>query len=55
VADFVLTSCSTTDLSSEYFEKRDSKSLDYSNLKSDYIFENNYDKKTMEDFVNQIY
>ena len=41
-------------ITEEYFEKRDSKSLDYSNLKSDYVFVNNYDKKTMENFANEV-
>ena len=41
-------------ITEEYFEKRDSKSLDYSNLKADFTFVNNYNEKTMEDFANQI-
>ncbi len=41
-------------ISEEYFMKRDGESLDYSNLKFDYVFENDYQEKTMEKIVNSI-
>lgn len=42
------------EISEEYFEKRDSKSLDYETVNADFKFYNEYEKKQMKDFVNQI-
>lgn len=41
-------------ISEEYFEKRDSSSIDYSTYKFDYIFENNYSKETMDRVIYKI-
>lgn len=41
-------------ISKEYFEKRDSNSLDYTNLKFDYILNNNYKIETMENLIKEI-
>lgn len=41
-------------ISEEYFEKRDSASEDYSNCKFDYIFENDYNKETMNRTICKI-
>ena len=41
-------------ISKEYFEKRDSNSLDYTNLKFDYILNNNYKMETMENLIKEI-
>ncbi len=38
----------------EYFRIREKESLDYSHIKFDYIFENDYQEKTMEKIVNSI-
>lgn len=38
----------------EYFNKREKESLDYSHIRFDYIFENDYQEKTMEEIVNRI-
>lgn len=42
------------EITEEYFEKRDSKSLDYETVNADFKFYNEYEKKQMKDFVNQI-
>lgn len=39
-------------ISEEYFDKRDSASIDYSNVYFDYIFENDYQSQTMEKMIN---
>jgi len=41
-------------ISEEYFDKRDSASVDYSKTTFDYIFENNYQIETMEDEINKL-
>lgn len=41
-------------ISEEYFDKRDSASLDYSPFKFDYIFENDYQEETMNKFVENL-
>lgn len=41
-------------ITEEYFEKRDSKSLEYENLKFDYVFKNDYTEKSMKDFAEVI-
>lgn len=41
-------------ITEEYFEKRDSASLDYSPFKFDYIFENDYQNETIEKIVETI-
>ena len=38
-------------ISEEYFEKRDSTSLDYKNLEFNYIYKNNYKNESMEKLV----
>ncbi len=38
----------------EYFKIREKESLDYSHIKFDYIFENDYQEKTMEKIVKNI-
>ena len=42
------------EITEEYFEKRDSKSLDYETVNADFKFYNEYEKKQMKDFINQI-
>ena len=42
-------------ISEEYLEKRESATLDYSTLSFDYIFDNDYTKKTMDSFIEMIY
>ena len=42
-------------ISEDYLEKRESATLDYSKLAFDFIFDNNYTKKTMEAFIEAIY
>lgn len=41
-------------ISEEYFNKRDSASIDYSQINFDYIFENNYQAQTMKKMLNRI-
>lgn len=41
-------------ITEEYFLKRDSQSLDYSSLKFDFIFENDYKKETIEQMATTI-
>ena len=41
-------------ISEEYFDKRDSASIDYSQINFDYIFENNYQAQTMKKMLNRI-
>lgn len=41
-------------ITSEYFDKRDSASLDYSEYKFDYIFENNYELDKIEEAIETI-
>ena len=42
-------------ISEDYLEKRESATLDYSKLAFDFIFDNDYTKKTMEAFIEVIY
>lgn len=42
-------------ISEEYLEKRESATLDYSKLSFDFIFDNDYTKKSMDAFVEVIY
>ena len=42
-------------ISEEYLEKRESATLDYSKLSFDFIFDNDYTKKSMDTFVEVIY
>lgn len=41
-------------ISEEYFEKRDSASVDYSPYKFDYVFENDYQQKSMNKMLKRI-
>lgn len=41
-------------ISEEYFEKRDSTSLDYKNLEFNYIYNNNYKNESMEKLVKVV-
>lgn len=41
-------------ISEEYFDKRDSASIDYSQINFDYMFENNYQAQTMKKMLNRI-
>ena len=41
-------------ITEEYFLKRDSAGIDLSNYQYDYIFQNDYQKNTMEKFIEQI-
>jgi len=41
-------------ISEEYFDKRDSSSIDYSSFKFDYIFENDYQLQTINNIINKI-
>lgn len=41
-------------ISEEYFNKRESASLDYSQFKFDYIFENNYQLNTINNIINKL-
>lgn len=41
-------------ISEEYFEKRDSASIDYSHINFDYIFENDYKEQTMRKMIDRI-
>lgn len=42
-------------ISKEYLKKRESAALDYSTLSFDYIFNNDYTKKTIDSFAKVIY
>lgn len=39
-------------ISEDYFDKRDSSSINYSSYKFDYIFENNYDTQSMNKIID---
>lgn len=41
-------------ISEEYFDKRDSSSIDYSNFEFDYIFNNDYSKNSMNKMIETI-
>lgn len=41
-------------ISEDYFNKRDSASIDYSTIQFDYIFENDYQTQTMDEVVNRL-
>ena len=41
-------------ISKEYFEKRDSASIDYSKINFNYIFENDYQEQTMVEMITRI-
>lgn len=41
-------------IESDYFEKRESKSLDYKNLEFDFIWENNYQEQDIKQLLNDI-
>lgn len=41
-------------ISEEYFEKRDSSSIDYSQISFDYIFKNDYQTQTMKKMLDRI-
>lgn len=41
-------------ISEEYFNKRDSASIDYSTIQFDYIFENDYQTQTMDEVLNKL-
>ena len=41
-------------ISEEYFNKRDSASIDYSTVQFDYIFENDYQEQTMNRMLNRL-
>ena len=41
-------------ISEEYFNKRDSASIDYSTVQFDYIFENDYQTQTMDKALNKL-
>lgn len=41
-------------ISEEYFDKRDSASIDYSRINFNYIFENDYQAQTMRRMINRI-
>lgn len=41
-------------ISEEYFDKRDSASIDYSQINFDYIFENDYQVQTMKKMLSRI-
>ncbi len=41
-------------ISEEYFDKRDSASIEYTETEFNYIFENDYDEKKMEETINTI-
>lgn len=41
-------------ITEEYFLKRDQAGIDLSNYPYDYIFQNDYQKETMEKFIDQI-
>lgn len=41
-------------ISEEYFEKRDLAAIDYEESEFNYIFENNYNEKEMEETINTI-
>lgn len=41
-------------ISEDYFNKRESASVDYSSFEFDYIFENDYNLQTMNEFVNNL-
>ena len=41
-------------ISEEYFNKRDSASIDYSDVQFDYIFENDYQEQTMNRMLNRL-
>lgn len=41
-------------ISEEYFDKRDSSSIDYSQVTFDYIFENDYQPETMDKILNEL-
>lgn len=42
-------------ISKEYLEKREQNALDYSKIKYDYIFNNDYSKETLNSIVDAIY
>lgn len=42
-------------ISKEYLEKREQNTLDYSKIKYDYIFNNDYSKETLNSIVDAIY
>lgn len=42
-------------ISKEYLEKREQNTLDYSNFKFDYIFNNDYSKDKLDSIVNNIF
>ena len=42
-------------ITSEYLEKRESATLDYSKLSFDFIFDNDYTKESMNGFIKVIY
>ena len=41
-------------ISEEYFKKRDSSSIDYSNIHFDYIFENDYQEQTLNHIIDKL-
>ena len=41
-------------ISEEYFDKRDSSSIDYCQISFDYIFENDYQTQTMNEIINTV-
>lgn len=41
-------------ISEEYFDKRDSSSIDYSQVTFDYIFENDYQPETMDRILDEL-
>lgn len=41
-------------ISEDYFDKRDSASIDYSDFQFDYIFENDYQMQTMNEMINRL-
>lgn len=41
-------------ISENYFNKRDSASIDYSTVQFDYIFENDYQTQTMDEVLNKL-
>ena len=41
-------------ITEEYFEKRESKSLNYENIKYDYLFTNKYNEIEMKEFIKEI-
>ena len=41
-------------ISEDYFDKRDTSSIDYSTIQFDYIFENDYQTQTMDEMINKL-